>query len=218
MLIDLGRNDAGRVAAIGSVRVTEKMVIERYSHVMHIVSNVEARIAPGLDAIDVFKASFPAGTVSGAPKVRAMEIIDELEPVRRGVYSGAVGYLGFNGDMDVAIAIRTAVLKDGQLHVQAAAGIVADSDPQSEWQETQHKARAILRAAEVAAAEHAGLASFHVLCFSLGAVVAVKIAADYPERVRSVACPGSSSRNWAASQSPRRFPPSSAFPLRRCAR
>ena len=155
MLIDLGRNDAGRVAATGSVRVTETMVIERYSHVMHIVSNVEAKIAPGLDAIDVFKASFPAGTVSGAPKVRAMEIIDELEPVKRGVYSGAVGYFGFNGDMDVAIAIRTAVVKDGLLHVQAAAGIVADSDPQSEWQETQHKARAILRAAEVAAAEHA---------------------------------------------------------------
>jgi anthranilate synthase component 1 len=150
MLIDLGRNDVGRVAATGSVRVTEKMVIERYSHVMHIVSNVEGRIAPGLDAIDVFRAAFPAGTVTGAPKVRAMEIIDELEPMRRGVYSGAVGYLGFNGDMDVAIAIRTAVLKDGKLHVQAAAGIVADSDPQAEWQETGHKARAILRAAELA--------------------------------------------------------------------
>ena len=152
MLIDLGRNDVGRVAAIGSVRVTEQMVIERYSHVMHIVSNVDGQIQPGLDAIDVFRASFPAGTVTGAPKVRAMEIIDELEPVRRGVYSGAVGYFGFNGDMDVAIAIRTAVLKDRQLHVQAAAGIVADSDPQSEWRETQHKARAILRAAEVACA------------------------------------------------------------------
>ncbi len=150
MLIDLGRNDVGRVAATGSVQVTEKMVIERYSHVMHIVSNVEGRIAPGLDAIDVFRAAFPAGTVTGAPKVRAMEIIDELEPVKRGVYSGAVGYLGFNGDMDVAIAIRTAVLKDGKLHVQAAAGIVADSDPRSEWQETQHKTRAILRAAELA--------------------------------------------------------------------
>ncbi|MEO8143186.1 MAG: anthranilate synthase component I [Betaproteobacteria bacterium] len=150
MLIDLGRNDVGRVAQTGTVRVTEKMAIERYSHVMHIVSNVEGRVAPGLDAIDVFKASFPAGTVTGAPKVRAMQIIDELEPVKRGVYSGAVGYLGFNGDMDVAIAIRTAVLKDGTLHVQAAAGIVADSDPQSEWRETQHKTRAILRAAEVA--------------------------------------------------------------------
>jgi anthranilate synthase component I len=150
MLIDLGRNDVGRVAATGTVRVTEQMVIERYSHVMHIVSNVEGRIAPGLDAIDVFRAAFPAGTVTGAPKVRAMQIIDELEPVRRGVYSGAVGYLGFNGDMDVAIAIRTAVLKAGRLHVQAAAGIVADSDPQSEWQETRHKARALLRAAELA--------------------------------------------------------------------
>ena len=153
MLIDLGRNDVGRVAATGSVRVTEKMVIERYSHVMHIVSNVEGRVLPGLDAIDVLKASFPAGTVTGAPKVRAMQIIDELEPVKRGVYSGAVGYLGFNGEMDVAIAIRTAVLKDGKLHVQAAAGVVADSDPRSEWQETQHKTRAILRAAEVAAAQ-----------------------------------------------------------------
>jgi anthranilate synthase component I len=150
MLIDLGRNDVGRVAATGSVRVTEKMVIERYSHVMHIVSNVDGSIAPGRGAIDVFKAAFPAGTVTGAPKVRAMEIIDELETVKRGVYSGAVGYLGFNGDMDVAIAIRTAVLKDGKLHVQAAAGVVADSDPQSEWQETRHKTRAILRAAEVA--------------------------------------------------------------------
>ena len=150
MLIDLGRNDVGRVAQTGTVRVTEKMAIERYSHVMHIVSNVEGKVAPGLDAIDVFKASFPAGTVTGAPKVRAMQIIDELEPVKRGVYSGAVGSLGFNGDMDVAIAIRTAVLKDGRLHVQAAAGIVADSDPMSEWRETQHKTRAILRAAEVA--------------------------------------------------------------------
>ncbi len=156
MLIDLGRNDVGRVAATGSVKVTEKMVVERYSHVMHIVSNVEGTRAPGVDAIDVFKASFPAGTVTGAPKVRAMEIIDELEPVKRGVYSGAVGYLGFNGDMDVAIAIRTAVVKDRTLHVQAAAGIVADSDPKSEWQETLHKSRAVLRAAEVATAEHAG--------------------------------------------------------------
>jgi anthranilate synthase component 1 len=150
MLIDLGRNDVGRVAATGTVRVTEQMVIERYSHVMHIVSNVEGRIAPGLDAIDVFRASFPAGTVTGAPKVRAMEIIDQLEPVKRGVYSGAVGYLGFNGDMDVAIAIRTALVKDGILHAQAAAGVVADSDPRSEWQETLHKTRALLRAAEVA--------------------------------------------------------------------
>ena len=153
MLIDLGRNDVGRVAMPGSVRVTEQMVIERYSHVMHIVSNVEGRIAPGRDAIDVLKASFPAGTVTGAPKVRAMQLIDELEPVKRGVYSGAVGYLGFNGDMDMAIAIRTAVVKAGKLHVQAAAGVVADSNPHSEWQETQHKARALLRAAAVAASE-----------------------------------------------------------------
>jgi anthranilate synthase component 1 len=153
MLIDLGRNDVGRIAATGSVKVTEKMVVERYSHVMHIVSNVEGRLAPGLDAIDVLRASFPAGTVSGAPKVRAMQIIDELEPVKRGVYSGAVGYLGFNGDMDVAIAIRTAVVKDRMLHVQAAAGVVADSDPLSEWRETHHKARALLRAAELADGE-----------------------------------------------------------------
>ena len=150
MLIDLGRNDVGRIAAVGSVKVTEQMLVERYSHVMHIVSNVEGRMRPGLGAIDVLKASFPAGTVTGAPKVRAMQIIDELEPVRRGIYSGAVGYLGFNGDMDVAIAIRTAVVKDRRLHVQAAAGIVADSDPRSEWLETQHKARALLRAAELA--------------------------------------------------------------------
>ena len=150
MLIDLGRNDVGRVAATGTVRVTEKMVVERYSHVMHIVSNVEGRIGSGLDAVDVLKACFPAGTVTGAPKVRAMQIIDELEPVKRGVYSGAVGYLGFNGDMDVAIAIRTAVLKGARLHAQAAAGIVADSQPLSEWHETQHKLRAMLRAAEIA--------------------------------------------------------------------
>ena len=153
MLIDLGRNDVGRVAATGSVRVTDKMVIERYSHVMHIVSNVEGRVVPGLGAVDVLKAAFPAGTVTGAPKVRAMQIIDELEPVKRGVYSGAVGYLGFNGDLDVAIAIRTAVVKDRMLHVQAAAGVVADSVPESEWAETLHKAKALLRAAEVASAE-----------------------------------------------------------------
>jgi anthranilate synthase component I len=159
MLIDLGRNDVGRIAATGSVKVTEKMVVERYSHVMHIVSNVEGRLAPPLDALDVLRASFPAGTVTGAPKVRAMQIIDELEPVKRGVYSGAVGYLGFNGDMDVAIAIRTAVLKDRMLHVQAAAGIVADSEPQAEWRETQHKARALLKAAEVAEAEDPGEAA-----------------------------------------------------------
>ena len=150
MLVDLGRNDVGRVAATGSVRVTEMMTTERYSHVMHIVSNVEGKLREGLDAIDVLRASFPAGTVSGAPKVRAMEIIDELEPDKRGVYAGAVGYLGFNGDMDLAIAIRTAVVKDGQMHVQAGAGIVADSVPENEWQETQAKARAVLRAAELA--------------------------------------------------------------------
>ncbi|WP_374277714.1 anthranilate synthase component I [Azonexus sp.] len=149
-LLDLGRNDCGRVAKVGSVKLTDRMVIERYSHVMHIVSNVEGRLADGLDALDVLRATFPAGTVSGAPKVRAMEIIDELEPVKRGIYAGSVGYLGFNGDMDLAIAIRTAVVKDGQLYVQAGAGIVADSDPQSEWEETRNKARAVLRAAELA--------------------------------------------------------------------
>ncbi|MBK7956599.1 MAG: anthranilate synthase component I [Candidatus Accumulibacter sp.] len=149
-LLDLGRNDAGRVARVGTIKLTENMIVERYSHVMHIVSNVEARLRPELNALDVLRATFPAGTVSGAPKVRAMEIIDELEPVKRGIYAGAVGYLGFNGDMDLAIAIRTAIVKDGQLHVQAGAGIVADSDPCSEWQETQNKARAVLRAAELA--------------------------------------------------------------------
>jgi anthranilate synthase component 1 len=152
MLMDLGRNDVGRVAQAGSVRVTENMVVERYSHVMHIVSNVEGRLKPGLDAMAVLRASFPAGTVSGAPKVRAMEIIDELEPSKRGIYAGAVGYLGFNGDMDLAIAIRTAVVKDGRLYVQAGAGIVADSVPANEWAETQSKARAVLRAAEMAQA------------------------------------------------------------------
>ena len=150
MLVDLGRNDAGRVATTGSVRVTEQMVIERYSHVMHIVSNVEGTLRPGLNAVDVLRATFPAGTVSGAPKVRAMEIIDELEPVKRGIYAGAVGYLGFHGNMDVAIALRTAVVKNGTLHVQAGGGVVADSSPEGEWQETQNKARALLRAAELA--------------------------------------------------------------------
>ncbi|MDP1870770.1 MAG: anthranilate synthase component I [Gallionella sp.] len=150
MLIDLGRNDIGRVAQNGTVKLTDKMVIERYSHVMHIVSNVEAKLKQGLSAMDVLKATFPAGTVSGAAKVRAMEIIDELEPSKRGIYAGAVGYLGFNGDMDVAIALRTAVIKDKTLYVQAGAGIVADSVADSEWQETQNKARAVLRAAEMA--------------------------------------------------------------------
>jgi anthranilate synthase component 1 len=140
----------GRVADTGSVQLTEKMTIERYSHVMHIVSNVEGRLRDGLDSLDVLRAAFPAGTVSGAPKVRAMEIIDELEPDKRGLYAGAVGYLGFNGDMDLAIAIRTALVKGGRMHVQAGAGIVADSVPENEWQETRAKASAVLRAAEIA--------------------------------------------------------------------
>ena len=148
-LMDLGRNDVGRVAKIGTVNVTDSMIIEKYSHVMHIVSNVEGVIKNKLSAIDVLKASFPAGTVSGAPKVRAMEIINELEDTKRGVYSGAVGYLGFDGDMNVAIAIRTAVIKDNVLYVQAGAGIVADSVPKNEWIETQNKAKAILKASEL---------------------------------------------------------------------
>ena len=152
MLIDLGRNDVGRVAQTGSVRVTERMIVERYSHVMHLVSNVEGRIKPGISAIGLLRASFPAGTVTGTPKVRSMEIIDELETVKRGIYAGAVGYLGFNGNMDVAIAIRTAIIKDQTLYVQAAAGIVADSIPQNEWEETRSKARGVLRAAEMALA------------------------------------------------------------------
>jgi anthranilate synthase component 1 len=152
MLIDLGRNDVGRVARTGTVRVTEHMAIERYSHVMHIVSNVEGMLKPGLDALAVLKATFPAGTVTGAPKVRAMEIIDELEPSKRGIYSGAVGYLSFNGDMDLAIAIRTAIIKGETLYVQSGGGVVADSIPESEWQETQNKAKAVIRAAETAQA------------------------------------------------------------------
>ena len=150
MLMDLGRNDIGRVAQTGTVKITENMQIENYSHVMHIVSNVDGKLKSNLTAIDVLRATFPAGTVSGAPKVRAMEIVDELELSRRGIYAGAVGYLGFNGDMDLAIAIRTGVIKDGKLHVQAGAGIVADSIPKSEWIETQNKAKALLRAAEIA--------------------------------------------------------------------
>ncbi|MDM3870566.1 anthranilate synthase component I [Porticoccus sp. W117] len=146
MLIDLGRNDAGRVSQTGTVKVTEKMVVERYSHVMHITSNVTGQVKPGISAIDVLRAAHPAGTLSGAPKIRAMEIIDEVEPVKRGVYGGAVGYLSWNGNMDTAIAIRTAVIKDGKLHVQAGAGVVADSVPALEWKETMNKARAMMRA------------------------------------------------------------------------
>ena len=146
MLIDLGRNDVGRIAEPGSVRVTENMKVERYSHVMHIVSNVEGKLKKGFGPLEVLKATFPAGTVSGAPKIRAMEIIDELEPVKRGVYGGAVGYIGFNGEMDTAIAIRTAVIRDGRLYVQAGAGVVADSVPALEWKETMNKARAIFTA------------------------------------------------------------------------
>jgi anthranilate synthase component 1 len=150
MLIDLGRNDVGRIAEIGSVKLTDNMTVERYSHVMHIVPNVVGRLRPGLSAIDVLRATFPAGTLSGAPKIRALEIIDELEPVRRGVYSGAVGYLAWSGDMDTAIAIRTAVIKDGELHVQAGGGIVHDSEPDAEWEETMNKARGMIRAVELA--------------------------------------------------------------------
>ncbi|MBI1423467.1 MAG: anthranilate synthase component I [Gammaproteobacteria bacterium] len=150
MLIDLGRNDVGRIARTGSVRLTEKMIIERYSHVMHIVSNVTGEIQDDMSAMDVLRATFPAGTVSGAPKIRAMEIIDELEPVKRGVYAGAVGYIGWSGNMDTAIAIRTAVIKDQTLHIQAGAGIVYDSVPRNEWDETMNKGRAIFRAVAMA--------------------------------------------------------------------
>ncbi|WP_374376337.1 anthranilate synthase component I [Dongia sp.] len=150
MLLDLGRNDVGRVAKIGSVRVTEKFTIENYSHVMHIVSNVEGTIDAKYDAMDALMAGFPAGTVSGAPKVRAMEIIEELEPERRGVYGGAIGYFAADGSMDTCIALRTTVIKDGTMYVQAGAGIVADSVPESEFQECQHKARALVRAAQEA--------------------------------------------------------------------
>ncbi|MCO1333458.1 anthranilate synthase component I [Microbulbifer sp. OS29] len=153
MLIDLGRNDIGRVADTGSVQVTDRMYVERYSHVMHITSNVTGRLKPGLTAMDALRAALPAGTLSGAPKIRAMEIIDELEPEKRGIYGGAVGYLAWNGNMDTAIAIRTAVIKNGQLYAQAGAGLVADSDPQSEWDETMNKARALFRAAGMALAK-----------------------------------------------------------------
>jgi anthranilate synthase component 1 len=149
MLIDLARNDIGRIAKTGSVKVTEAFAVERYSHVMHIVSNVEGLLKDGMTNLDVLRATFPAGTLTGAPKIRAMEIIDELEPVKRGLYGGACGYLSFAGDMDVAIAIRTGIVKDQMLYVQAAAGVVADSVPELEWQETEAKARALLRAAEL---------------------------------------------------------------------
>jgi anthranilate synthase component 1 len=152
MLIDLGRNDAGRVSKISTVKLTDKMTIERYSHVMHIVSNVIGELQDGMSAMDVLRATFPAGTVSGAPKIRAMEIIDEFEPVKRGIYSGAVGYLSWNGNMDTAIAIRTAVIKDKHLSIQAGAGIVYDSVPENEWAETMNKARAIFRAVTMAEA------------------------------------------------------------------
>jgi anthranilate synthase component 1 len=151
MLIDLGRNDVGRVSATGTVELTESFAIERYSHVMHIVSQVEGKLADGLTFADVLKATFPAGTVSGAPKIRALEIIQELEPIKRNIYSGAVGYLGWWGDADTAIAIRTAVIQDGTLHVQAGAGIVYDSDPAREWDETMNKGRALFRAVAQAA-------------------------------------------------------------------
>lgn len=150
MLIDLGRNDVGRVSQIGKVQLTEKMVIERYSNVMHIVSNVRGQLLPELTAMDALRAILPAGTLSGAPKIRAMEIIDELEPVKRGVYGGAVGYWAWNGNMDTAIAIRTAVIKHGELHVQAGGGIVADSVPELEWEETINKRRAMFRAVALA--------------------------------------------------------------------
>ena len=151
MLIDLGRNDVGRVSEAGSVQVGERFVIERYSHVMHIVSEVTGKLLPGLSYADVLRATFPAGTVSGAPKIRALEVIAELEPIKRNVYAGSIGYIGWHGDADTAIAIRTAVIKDGRLHVQAGAGIVYDSDPQKEWDETMNKGRALFRAVAQAA-------------------------------------------------------------------
>ena len=149
MLIDLARNDIGRIAKTGTVKVTEAFAVERYSHVMHIVSNVEGILRDGLSNMDVLRATFPAGTLTGAPKIRAMQVIDELEPVKRGLYGGACGYLSFAGDMDVAIAIRTGIVQNNTLYVQAAAGVVADSVPELEWKETEHKARALIRAAEL---------------------------------------------------------------------
>jgi len=150
MLVDLGRNDLGRVCEYGSVKVTEQLVVERYSHVMHIVSNVTGQLRSGLDAVDLLKATFPAGTVSGAPKVRAMEIIDELENIKRGLYAGCIGYFGFSGEMDTCITIRTIVFKGDQAYVQVGAGIVADSNPTEEYKETMNKAKAMLRSIELA--------------------------------------------------------------------
>ncbi len=158
MLLDLGRNDVGRVAAIGTVKVTESFVIERFSHVMHISSNVEGRLRDGLDAVDALIGGFPAGTLSGAPKVRAMEIIEELEPDRRGIYAGCIGYFAANGTMDTCIGLRTALVKDGVMHVQAGAGIVADSVAEAEYEECRQKARALVRAAEEAVRFAAGKA------------------------------------------------------------
>lgn len=152
MLIDLGRNDVGRIAEIGSVKVTEKMIIERYSHVMHIVSNVIGKLKPGFSIMDVLRATFPAGTVSGAPKIRAMEIINELEPTKRGIYAGAVGYLDWSDNMDMAIAIRTAVIKNQILYIQTGAGVIYDSIPQNEWNETMNKGRAMFQAVALAEA------------------------------------------------------------------
>ncbi|WP_298147403.1 anthranilate synthase component I [uncultured Acinetobacter sp.] len=149
MLIDLGRNDVGRISKIGKVQVTDQMVIERYSHVMHIVSNVQGEVRDDVDALDVFKATFPAGTLSGAPKIRAMEIIDEVEPLKRGIFGGAVGYLGWHGEMDMSIAIRTCVIRENKVYVQAGAGVVYDSNPESEWNETQIKARAVIKSVEL---------------------------------------------------------------------
>jgi anthranilate synthase component I len=151
MLIDLGRNDVGRVSKTGTVRLTDSFAIERYSHVMHIVSQVEGDLCDGLSSMDVLRASFPAGTVSGAPKIRALEVIRELEPIKRNIYAGSIGYIGWSGDTDMAIAIRTAVIQDGRLHVQAGAGIVFDSDPATEWAETMNKGRALFRAVARAA-------------------------------------------------------------------
>jgi anthranilate synthase component 1 len=156
MLIDLARNDVGRIAKTGTVKVTDSMVIEKYSHVQHIVSSVEGELKDNMSNMDVLRATFPAGTLSGAPKIRAMEIIDEMEITKRGIYGGAAGYLSFSGDMDVAIVIRTGVIKDGMLHSQAGAGVVADSDPTSEWKETEAKARAVLAAADLAEASRGG--------------------------------------------------------------